>query len=186
MLVGGAQRGQWRRSNGRAVRSFLAKALRPQLNEPVGEIAQWIRVGHEHSDRLSQLGVGDPLELRVHASWVGREISALAAPRHIGRASEKGFHVDAEEGGGKRPDGRKHAEPPADIRRNVQRWHSEALGQRTQRTLFWVGDKDHLLADVQLRRCNAIADDEKLRHRFRRSPRLRRDDEQRALEAKAT
>src|SRR5947207_357461 len=52
VLVGRAQRRQGSRSHRRSIFAFLAEALRPQLNEPCGEIAEWIRVRHEDGNRL--------------------------------------------------------------------------------------------------------------------------------------
>src|SRR5204862_8319638 len=119
VLICCAERGQGRRAHGSTVRSVLAETLGPELNEPCGKIAQWIRVRHENTDCLAEPRVGQPLQHRKCAGRISIQLWSGATIRHLRRAREKKRDVDADERGGQHADGSENAEPSAHVRRNV-------------------------------------------------------------------
>jgi hypothetical protein len=69
---------------------MLAEALGPELHEPVGDVTQWIGIGHEHVDVASELRVREKLQGREDASRISCQCLALAPFRDLGSTAEDG------------------------------------------------------------------------------------------------
>ena len=155
VLVGRAERGERRRADRRAVRPDACQALRPELHEPGGEVAQ--RVGVRHSTWMCSpvLRVGEPLQHREDAGRIlARARASRSASRHVARrrraAPSMSMPISA---AGSMPDRREHAEAAADVRRECRaRGSPRAAAMRPQRALLRIGDEDEVLARRRRRR----------------------------------
>src|SRR5688572_7564804 len=86
MLVRRAKGGKRCRSNRGSVTTLFTKALRPQLHEPRGDIAERIRVRHEHHESLLEPGICQPLKHCVNTGGILYQLRALASFRHLSRS----------------------------------------------------------------------------------------------------
>jgi len=124
------------------------------------------------------------LQRRKRAGDVRGKRVRAAAVAHAAGTGEQCPRVDADEGGRQDPHRRQHAEPPADVRGNIERGNSLAAGDRPQRALLRVGDEDQAMprALAAERGIQPAAHDEILRHRLCRPAGLGDHDEQRAMQ----
>src|SRR5205823_8624647 len=89
VLIGSAERREWCWTNARvSFHAVLAEALCPELDEPVGDIAQRIGVRHEDMDVPPQLRVRQKLQHREGASGILGERIRLTTPRDLFRAGK--------------------------------------------------------------------------------------------------
>src|SRR5437867_5821294 len=120
---------------------MLAETLRPELHEPVGEIAQWIGIRHEDVDVPSELAVGQKLQGGEEAGGIGAKRVTGAPLRDVGGAGKELGGVDPYERRGKNSDRSEHAEAPADVGRNIQCRDTLASGDGAKCTSFRIGDE---------------------------------------------
>src|SRR5438270_312812 len=74
VLVGGPERREGCRAYTRIVcRTMFAETFRPQLNEPVRDVAERIRVRHQHVYMPAQLRIGEELKHREGPSGILRQ-----------------------------------------------------------------------------------------------------------------
>jgi len=96
MLISRAECGERSLSDRASVRKMLSKALRPELNEPRREVAQWIGVRHEDVYRLGVFCVGEPLKHSVHARWIVSQLVRFASSDHVACSAEQPTDIDAD------------------------------------------------------------------------------------------
>ena len=108
----------------RAVGADLAQALRPQLDEPGAKSRKRVGVRHEHMDRAAEPRVGEPLEHGERAGRVLAPVAALAARSPSRRPRRAAPRRRCRSARRQQPDRRQHAEPPTDVRRDVERRRS--------------------------------------------------------------
>src|SRR5687768_14659085 len=99
VLVGGSKCCDRSLSDECTIGSLLAETLCPELNEPVGNVAEPIRVRHQDIDGFSITCLCKPLKSCLSTCRVLGELIAVAPFDHGGSAFEKSRYVDADKSG---------------------------------------------------------------------------------------
>ena len=136
------------------------------------------------STRMDAVPVSARNAARPRPGDVVAELLRSASRAHVRRAREHRRGVDRDQRGGKDADGSEHAEPAADIRRNLERLDLLIARDGAQGTLLRIGDEDKPFTRSGFAEhfVEPRADDEILRHRLGRAARLRDHDEQAAAQ----
>src|SRR6185437_7336307 len=182
VLIGGTERRERCASNRLAVVAMFAERLCPELHEPGCEIAQRVRVWHEHVDYAAMPHVAYVEQRRDYAGRIIHQIRAGALVEHRAGTDEQVGDADSKQCGGKRADGSEHTVPSANTWRDVQRSDTKLTRERPKRAGFWVCDEHEVIGHLEPGVCHALVRDEKLRHRLGGAAGFGCDDEQRTLE----
>ncbi len=166
---------------------LLAQALGPELAEPVGHVAQAVRVGHHHVDRRTVLPVRQELQCSKHGGGVLEQLIRAAALVHLARPFEQLADGDPDQGCGEEAHCGKHREAPANSRRDGEGGDLLLLCELPQHPTLRIGGEEQVTAVPLFQlRLERLPHDQELAHRLRSAPGFRYHVEERAAQIHPT